>query len=50
MHTMFPITQNNEEGSEVLAVAEVTLHTTRIGVGAGDEVAALAQHQSKPVY
>ena len=47
---MFPITQNNEEGSEVLAVAEVTLHTTWTSVGAGDEVATLAQHQSKPVY
>ncbi len=41
MHpTFFPITQNNGEGGEVLALAEVTPHRTRSGMGAYDEVAA----------
>ena len=47
MHTTFPISQNNEEGGEVLAAAEVTMHTTRTSVGAGHEVAALAQHHTQ---
>jgi len=29
MHTTFPISQNNEEGGEVLAAAEVITHATR---------------------
>jgi hypothetical protein len=48
--TTFPITQNNEEGSEVLAAAEVTPHITWISVGTGNVMATQAQEQSKPVY
>jgi hypothetical protein len=41
MHPMYPITQNNGEGGELVSAAEVTLHRTRrSSVGADDEVAA----------
>ncbi len=50
MHTKCQITQDYEEGGEVLAAAEVTMHRARIRMGVANEVANLAQLKIKPVY